>query len=127
VGVYEKVAALMAVTVDSPLNLLGDVNPGALLSASYAGAAAAGLNVPSCGQRGLAALSIKLRLRWASLAGGCGGGRRFAAVPPLVDGPAHAQSHGTNGDQYYDGDKPVLHGNVLFAPHYSHERSNAYA
>jgi len=68
-----------------------------------------------------------LSLRWPSPLGGRWRRRGFVIAPPLVNGPAHAEPRATNGDQYYGGDEPVFHSNVPFAPHYSHERSNAYA
>ncbi len=63
-------------------------------------------------ESGCTELGVKLRLRSASLRRG----RRFIATLPLVDRPAHADTHAANGEQDNGGDQPLFH-NVL---HYNH-------
>lgn len=70
---------------------------------------------------------IELGLCWARPYRGYGlllpNGSRFATPLPLVEGPAHAESHSPNGEQHDSRNKPVLHGLFLLASHYNDERS----
>ena len=120
-GVYGTEDQLVTIPVDSFLYRLG--NP----YSSFRKCPAARLDVTSRLERRCAPLGVQLGLCWPSRLRGCGDRRDFAVALPLVDGPAYAEAHATNGDQHYGGDKPILHSAVLFAPHYNHGRSWVYA
>ena len=75
------------------------------------------LHVARSLKRGLTPLGVKFSLRWAGL-----DRRSFVAILPLVNGPAYAEPHTSDGEQHDGRDKPLLQNIVLPAFHYSHER-----
>ena len=93
---------LIAVTVDSLLYVVDeDSSP----------------DTPRSLQGGGTPLGVKFGLRWLSLCRSLGR-HSFVAVLPLVDGPAHADTGETDGDQDHGGDEPLFH-DVL---HYNHRQ-----